>query len=46
MNVFEINKLGCANDLWKELSVMVRKVAKEIIGESTGYIRRDKETWW
>ena len=29
------DKQGCANDLWKE-----------ILGESKGYIRHDKETWW
>ena len=37
---------GCANDLWKEMIMMMRKVAKEILGESKGYIRRNKETWW
>ena len=28
------------------MTVMVRKVAKEILGESKGIIRSDKETWW
>ena len=40
------DKQGCANDLWKEMIMMVLKVAKEILGEFKGYIRREKETWW
>ena len=39
-------KQGCANEMWNEMTVMVRKVAKEILGESKGIIRSDKETWW
>ena len=26
--------------------MMMRKIAKEVLGESKGYIRRQKETWW
>ena len=39
-------KQGCADEMWKEITVMIRKDAKEILGESKGIIRRDKETWW
>ena len=39
-------KQGCANEMGNEMTVMVRKVAKEILGESKGIIRSDKETWW
>ena len=47
MNECVWDKQGCANDLWKELSMLVRQVAKEVLGESKGYIRRKKETrWW
>ena len=27
-------KQGCANEMWNEMTVMVQKVAKEILGES------------
>ena len=47
MNECVWDKQGCANDLWKELSMLVRQVAKEVLGKSKGYIRRKKETqWW
>ena len=36
---------GCTNESWKEMIMMVLKVAKEILGESKGYIRREKKTW-
>ena len=45
MNVFEINK-GVLMICGKKMNMMVQKVAKEIQGESQGYIRRAKETWW
>ena len=46
MNECVWDKQGCANDFWKELNMMMRKIEKEVLGESKGYIRRKKETWW
>ena len=36
------DKQRCANDLWKDMIMRVRKVVKEGLGESKGYIRVKK----
>jgi hypothetical protein len=34
------------NESWKELATCVRSVARDVMGETKGKGRTDKETWW
>ena len=31
---------------WKESEIIFMNTAKEVCGETTGYIQRERETWW
>ena len=33
-------------DWWKHNAGVIRKWGKEILGETSGHVWRDKETWW
>ena len=37
---------GCANIMWEEMTNGIRKVAKEVLGESKDSDPKDKESWW
>ena len=42
--VWEIE--GNASFMWEEMANGIRKVAKEVLGESKGFGPKDKESWW
>ena len=37
---------GSANELWDKMAEGVKNVAKETLGESTGFGLKGKESWW
>ena len=37
---------GSTNDIWDKMTRYIRKIAKEILGESRGYGPRGKYSWW
>jgi hypothetical protein len=37
---------GSANDMGDKMAQYIRKVAKEMLGESGGFGPRGKESWW
>uniref|UniRef100_A0A8D8R8S9 Uncharacterized protein n=1 Tax=Cacopsylla melanoneura TaxID=428564 RepID=A0A8D8R8S9_9HEMI len=38
---------GCEEDLWEKSSKVIKEVAVEVLGKTSGKVGpRDKETWW
>jgi hypothetical protein len=40
------NKSKNADNMWKEMTTHIRKVAIEVFGVTRGYKHKPKDTWW
>nr|KYP34423.1 Retrovirus-related Pol polyprotein LINE-1 [Cajanus cajan] len=40
------DKQGNANEMWEGMAKVIRRIAKETLGESRGFGPRGKESWW